>query len=221
MDRERERSTPSGDNGGRPVTPGSTSSGRGDAKGEINPADSSYFEVTNPPGRDQRAKDTPTGTAASPVVATGAGPRVATTTSSSSGDGSTNGKGAVESLLVHSSDVAVKPIVGNKAIEAIERPSYKPEKLPFKAADLAEVNAYSAAEVEAHLNAIYKALQRSSTRAATTPSPLLLLRRAVLAGGCRFSPTSCLSAPWQGRYIVLNTNFCHLLLRLLRQYLAP
>lgn len=41
------------------------------------------------------------------------------------------GVGAVETLIWHASDSAVKPIVANRRIERLPEPKYDPKSLPF------------------------------------------------------------------------------------------
>jgi len=53
----------------------------------------------------------------------------------------------------------VKPIVGNKAIETVDRPSYS--ALPFAPHTSETISALPHTEIEAHLTVVYKALQKS------------------------------------------------------------
>ena len=109
--------------------------------------------------------------------------------------------------------------MGNKAIEVIERPSFKSTSLPFHAVDVAEFSNYSAADLETHLTAVYKALQRTSTRAASNTS------HSGISGGESNATNErskilaylmSIGSNAEVANIVLNTNFCYLLLRLLK-----
>ena len=116
-----------------------------------------------------------------------------------------------EKLLLHSSDTQVKPIVGNKSIEAVERLPFRSSALPFPYLDTSDITKLSAFELEAHLTLIYKALQKANAEAAkTTKDTLLSERSQMLAYLCALAPSA------EVANIVLNTNFLQLLLRLIR-----
>jgi copper(I)-binding protein len=56
----------------------------------------------------------------------------------------------------------VKPIVGNKAIESIERIDFTEAALPFDTYKLDEVSKLSQNDLEVHLTQVYKALHKSA-----------------------------------------------------------
>jgi len=121
-----------------------------------------------------------------------------------------------ESLLMHSSDTQVKPIVGNKAIEAVERMPFKASALQFPYLDVAEVSKLSTSEVEAHLSLVYKAMQRANTDAAkagntgpTAQTALISERVQIFAYLCSIASSA------EVANTVLNTNFVVVLLRLI------
>ena len=127
---------------------------------------------------------------------------------------------SIPSMLLHSSDTQVKPIVGNKAIEIIERATFKSPALPFPVVNgLDDIGKLSQAELEAHLTLIYKALHRhvvlpsppTATNAASPATMTALNDRLNVLG---YLSTIVHSA--EVANIVLNTHFLSLLLRLLR-----
>jgi serine/threonine-protein kinase ULK4 len=138
------------------------------------------------------------------------------------GSGSTrsNTKALAESLLVHKADTAVKPIVGNKAIESIEKVPFKPAALPFPTPDVTELAGYSNDDIEMHLTRIYKALQRVGTQEAARATSRGASREAVDGSGSDRTQIlgylMSIGSHADVANIVLNTNFLHLLLRLLR-----
>jgi hypothetical protein len=88
---------------------------------------------------------------------------------------------AVKDLLMHSSDLQVKPIVGNKAIEIIEKVVFKPATLPFPLLSIEDLGRLSQSELEAHLTLVYKALHRhavlsSPPTATASASPVCMYR---------------------------------------------
>lgn len=62
-------------------------------------------------------------------------------------------------MYTFTNTVQVKPIVGNKAIESVDRPTYSALPFPTHTAD--SVSALPHAEIEAYLTTVYKSLQRS------------------------------------------------------------
>lgn len=66
-------------------------------------------------------------------------------------------------LIVHPSDLQVKPIVGNKAIEIIDVPPFKASGLPCKPLSLEEVAKLSQSDLEAHLTVLYKSLLKATS----------------------------------------------------------
>jgi hypothetical protein len=66
-----------------------------------------------------------------------------------------------EMLCNHSSDVQVKPVVGNKLIEVIEKPSFRTGVLHFDAMSLSEIALLLQPALEQHLTIIYKALYKA------------------------------------------------------------
>jgi hypothetical protein len=66
-------------------------------------------------------------------------------------------------LIVHPSDLQVKPIVGNKAIEIIDVLPFKASSLPCKPLSLEEVAKLSQTDLEAHLTVLYKSLLKATS----------------------------------------------------------
>lgn len=61
----------------------------------------------------------------------------------------------------------MKPIVGNKSIEVIEKSSFKESSLPFQPImTIEDISQLSQSDLEIHLTVVYKALQRSFSPAA-------------------------------------------------------
>ena len=124
-----------------------------------------------------------------------------------------------ESLLVHKTDTAVKPIVGNKSIESIDKVPFKASSLPFSAPDVEELSQQSSAQIERHLTAIYKALQkagnvenaRANSRGSSREADGTNSERTQILGYLM-----SISSIAEIANIVLNTNFLNLLLRILR-----
>lgn len=59
-----------------------------------------------------------------------------------------------DSLLMHASDTQVKPIVGNKAIEVIERVDFVESALPFEAFKIDQLSQASQTDLEVHLTQV-------------------------------------------------------------------
>ena len=122
----------------------------------------------------------------------------------------------VESLLLHSSDSSVRPIVGNKAIEAVEKYPLGRDRerdggaLPFPIISAAEIGSLPEDELEQHLTHVYKAMQRTSGSTAGAGTGQVLERTYMC--GYLISIASCPEVS----NIVLNTNFVHLLLKVIR-----
>ena len=122
-------------------------------------------------------------------------------------------------LIVHTSDTQVKPIVGNKAIEVIEKITIKGGVLPIPMLTLDEVPGLSTTELESHLSQVYKMLlknsglpsQQASSSAVINNSNAALTERAKILS---YLNTIALSADVAN--IVLNTHFLSLLLKLLK-----
>ena len=122
-------------------------------------------------------------------------------------------------LILHTSDTQVKPIVGNKAIEVIEKITIKSGVLPITILTLDEVSGLATAELESHLSQVYKlllknsglpSLQASSASVINNSSAALTERAKILS----YLNTIALSADVAN--IVLNTHFLSLILRLLK-----
>jgi len=126
---------------------------------------------------------------------------------------------SVLQLILHTSDTQVKPIVGNKAIEVIEKITIKSGVLPITILSLDEVSGLSTAELESHLSQVYKMLlknsglpsQQASSASVINNSSVALTERAKILS---YLNTIALSADVAN--IVLNTHFLSLLLRLLK-----
>ena len=70
----------------------------------------------------------------------------------------------IDQLLIHNSDTAVKPIIGNKDIERAAELVFNAQLLPFAAWTAEEVSAkIETMEVENHLHEVYCAMGASST----------------------------------------------------------
>ena len=125
---------------------------------------------------------------------------------------------SARALLMHASDGQVKPIVGNKAIEAIEKPPYKASGMPFNAIPPEEVGALSPAELETFVQQLYKSLYRYSidskgaqgSPAITMNSNAIAERSKVLTYICNISSSADVAN------IVLNSQFLSLLLRIIK-----
>jgi hypothetical protein len=78
-------------------------------------------------------------------------------------------------LLAHSSDSQVKPIVGNKTIEVVERPGFKEGSLPFAALDVDRLQNLATSDLEMHLTLAYKALHKVTQAQTGTPTAAALL----------------------------------------------
>ena len=118
---------------------------------------------------------------------------------------------SAESILMHASDSQVKPIVGNKAIEIIERVPFKSQNLSFAVPDSLEMQEYTKSKLEGHLTLVYKALQKATSEAVRNPSSTLDGDRIQMLGYL-----VSISSVSEVANIVLNTNFVHLILRIVR-----
>lgn len=119
------------------------------------------------------------------------------------------------SLLLHPSELQVKPIVGNKLIESIDGFDYSASALPFRTLEVDSLTSVSPADIEAHLTAVYKALHKTAVAAqATTPTPAVVQalneRVNILKYLCNIAASAEVSN------IILNTHFLTLVLKLLR-----
>ncbi len=66
-----------------------------------------------------------------------------------------DGEFSVEALLAHSSDTQVKPILGNKTIEVIEKPEFKESALSFDVLGAADLSRLSTQDLEFHLTQVF------------------------------------------------------------------
>ena len=70
----------------------------------------------------------------------------------------------IDQLLIHNSDTAVKPIIGNKDIEKQGTLDYRAGELPFEAWNAEQVAAkIDSMQLEQHLHEVYNAMGASST----------------------------------------------------------
>ena len=70
----------------------------------------------------------------------------------------------IDQLLIHNSDTAVKPIIGNKDIEKTGELVYNPQSLPFEVWNSDQVSAkIETVEIEGHLHEVYNAMAASGT----------------------------------------------------------
>lgn len=75
------------------------------------------------------------------------------------------GASATSSVLLHPSELQVKPIVGNKLIENIDGFDYSPSTLSFDSSNPEALNSMSASDIESHLTIVYKALHKTAVTA--------------------------------------------------------
>eukprot|EP01042_Synura_sphagnicola_P001051 gene1051-1185_t len=121
----------------------------------------------------------------------------------------------------------VKPIVCNKAIEPIERPSFKPEHLPCHPLTHEAASRLSATDLQAHLSLIYRALSR--TMAISVPNPVpgsvtgtapappgTLSAMSVDMRNSLLAYLGALAPAAEVANTILNTNFLILVLRTIR-----
>jgi len=123
-----------------------------------------------------------------------------------------------EALLLHAHDTQVKPVVGNKNIETLEKYPVKTANMPFEVLTLQAVQEMDGGALEQHLTAVYKAVQRATADAAG----------AISRGGAASGSTLCAERIQMLSYlvsigsvsevanIVLNTNFVSLMLKLVK-----
>ena len=70
----------------------------------------------------------------------------------------------IDQLLIHNSDTAVKPIIGNKDIEKTGELVYNPTQLPFEVWNSDQVaSKIETVEIEGHLHEVYNAMAASGT----------------------------------------------------------
>ena len=70
----------------------------------------------------------------------------------------------IDQLLIHNSDTAVKPIIGNKDIEKTGELVYNASSLPFEVLNAEQVAAkIETVEIEGHLHEVYNAMAVSGT----------------------------------------------------------
>jgi serine/threonine-protein kinase ULK4 len=70
----------------------------------------------------------------------------------------------IDLLLIHNSDTAVKPIIGNKEIEKTQEITFKPSNLPFESWSPEQVaEKIETVEIESHLHDVYNAMAASGT----------------------------------------------------------
>ena len=70
----------------------------------------------------------------------------------------------IEQLIIHNSDTAVKPIVGNKEIEHIQESSFNKQHLQFVPWTSEEVLAnINTSEIESHLSDVYQSIASNTT----------------------------------------------------------
>ena len=66
--------------------------------------------------------------------------------------------------MIHNSDTAVKPIIGNKDIEKTGELIFNPQQLPFEVWNSEQVAAkIETVEIEGHLHEVYNAMAASGT----------------------------------------------------------
>jgi serine/threonine-protein kinase ULK4 len=67
-------------------------------------------------------------------------------------------------LLIHNSDTAVKPIIGNKEIEKTQEVTFNIQTLPFETLGVEQVAAtIEQPSIESHLHEVYNAMASSGT----------------------------------------------------------
>jgi len=71
---------------------------------------------------------------------------------------------SIDQLLIHNSDTAVKPIIGNKDIEKTAELVFNAQTLPFQAMSSDQVSAtIETPQIEGHLHEVYNAMASSGT----------------------------------------------------------
>ena len=71
---------------------------------------------------------------------------------------------SIEQLIIHNSDTAVKPIVGNKEIERIQESTYNVQHLKFVPWTSDEVIAkINTTQIESHLSDVYTSIASNTT----------------------------------------------------------
>jgi hypothetical protein len=122
-----------------------------------------------------------------------------------------------EDLAFHPNDFQVKPIIGNKQIEVIEKFSFA-TGLPFHALQGEEIARLSQAELETHLTFVYKAISRAvtsiSSLAQISSSSNSLTALHSISNYVGYLGCICASAEISN--IVLNTSFLQLLLKIVQ-----
>jgi serine/threonine-protein kinase ULK4 len=71
---------------------------------------------------------------------------------------------SIDQVLIHNSDKAVKPIIGNKDIEKATELVFNASQLPFQAMDSDQVSpSIETPAIEGHLHEVYNAMTLSGT----------------------------------------------------------
>lgn len=139
---------------------------------------------------------------------------------------------ALESMILLVADRQVKPIVGNKAIETLEKFVFKSNNstslnttssisFPFPTHSPESVILLSSADIESHLTNVYKYMFKVTTSifsSTTNNSPSLTSTCAVLNNLLGY--VGSISSVADVANIILNTSFLNLLLRFLRVSLS-
>ena len=130
---------------------------------------------------------------------------------------------SAEELLIHAQDTQVKPVVGNKNIEALEKYPVKTANMPFEVLSQTVVQELSSSDLEQHLTTVYKAIQKATAEAAATQS-----RGGASAGSAlcaeriqMLSYLASIGSISEVANIVLNTNFVNVLLKLIKGPTTP
>lgn len=128
----------------------------------------------------------------------------------------------LHSLLHHPSDLLIRPIVDNKAIEIIDKPVVKSSSLPYTTVASGEdISRMSQQQQEAYLTSLYKHLLRttvtsSSSNGRTSATPSLASQLADRAS--ILTHLLSLASTVEVANIVLNTHFLPLLLKVCRAH---
>eukprot|EP01031_Cornospumella_fuschlensis_P041093 gene41093-50135_t len=132
------------------------------------------------------------------------------------------GDASPHSLLMHNSEFQAKPMVGNKAIEALEPLEVPHGALPFAPLPLPPPAALSFSDIEAHMTTVYKHLQKLLSGASpSTVSSAALADLQALAALCKYlcclvSANGGAGGAGHAANVLATSPFTALLLRVLR-----
>lgn len=133
---------------------------------------------------------------------------------------------SIESLIIDESDLQVKPIVGNRAIEIVERAPFKASLLPTTAITVEATSRMNQSELQSHLTILYRTLSKAAgfnpstatnPQGTTSASVSSNVSTAALEqrNNC-LAYLGTLASSAEVSNIVLNTNFLYLILKLMK-----